>query len=646
MKKIFLILFLTSSGYAQFDNYGNFGYINIPSAYNLEEGYYSFHISRNKPERRYVLSASPFNWMDASIFYVDITRKAYGGPFRQTYKDKGFNIKISPFSFLGHKVGIGLNDLAGTGLFSSEYVVLSNNFSNFEYSIGIGWGVFSNGAQISNPLTKISKSFELRPSSIKDRGGNFNLDKYFSGRASFFYGINYKLSNNINLLLELDPTDVNNQRIPYSRPTTKYSFGINHTHKNFNFKYSLQRGKNLGVQISYAYDALNFNSYRNKNLNKKVESFAALQKILADSEIGLKSVSKNNKALITSVRQISYPDHRLSDSYVTDNSGELARLNNLNEIVVKQFYQGMEVANTTYNADYGYTVENNKIETSEQIYEVRDNFPYISSKIYPSIRNFIAGREQLYFGGIFLENDTVVVLKENILLISNLKLSLWDNFSGLTYPPVDTYPEQVRSDNKDYFKKFNKQISLGRFEINYFLSPKKHHYLRFSSGIYEEMFGGLGFDYVYSPERSIFSWGLESYYVRKRDYNMRFKFKEYSNNLSRISAQIKEPLTKIRLKISYGEYLAGDIGYTVELKKIFRNGVEYGAFFSRTDVPKTLYGEGSFDKGIKIRIPIQSFFNRNKTLSKYEWRPLTKDPAALLIKSIDLMDEVDRYRFY
>lgn len=632
--------------FAQYDNYGNFGYINTPSAYNFKEGYYSFHISRNKPERRYTLSASPFSWMDASIFYVDITRKAYGGSYKQSYKDKGFNVKISPFSIFGHRVGIGMNDLAGTGLFSSEYVVLSNNYSDFEYSIGIGWGTFNNGAHIPNPLTKMSDNFEIRPSSIKDRGGNFDLDKYFSGRASLFFGINYKLRNNLNFSFELDPTDISNQRIPYSKPTTRYSFGINHFFKNFNFKYSLQRGKNLGIQISYAYDALDFNSKIHKNLNTQADSFNALQKILGDSEIGLKSISKNNKALIASVRQISYPDHQLSDNYVTIKSAEIARLNGLNEIVVKQFYQGMEVANSTYDVDYGYKVKNKKSESSELIYDVRDQFPYISSQIYPSIRNFIAGREQFYFGGVFLENDTAVVLKENIIFISNLKYSLWDNFSGLIYPPVDTYPEQVRSDNKEYFKKFNKQISLGRFEVNYFLSPKRNHYLRFSSGIYEEMFGGLGLDYVYSPEGSLFSWGFESYYVRKRDYNMRFQFKKYSNFISRVSAQIKDPLTKIRLKISYGEYLAGDIGYTLELKRSFKNGVEYGVFFSRTDVPKNLYGEGSFDKGIKIRIPIQSFFNRNKTLSKYEWRPLTKDPAALLIKSIDLMDEVDRYRFY
>ena len=36
-----------------------------------------------------------------------------------------------------------VRDLAGTGLFSSEYLVASKNVRNFDLSIGMGWGVLS-----------------------------------------------------------------------------------------------------------------------------------------------------------------------------------------------------------------------------------------------------------------------------------------------------------------------------------------------------------------------------------------------------------------------------------------------------------------------------------------------------------------------
>ena len=58
------------------------------------------------------------------------------------------------------------------------------------------------------------------------------------------------------------------------------------------------------------------------------------------------------------------------------------------------------------------------------------------------------------------------------------------------------------------------------------------------------------------------------------------------------------------LKISAGEYLAGDIGSTIEFSRTFPNGVSFGAFATFTDVSTEQFGEGSFDKGIFFNIPI------------------------------------------
>ena len=81
-------------------------------------------------------------------------------------------------------------------------------------------------------------------------------------------------------------------------------------------------------------------------------------------------------------------------------------------------------------------------------------------------------------------------------------------------------------------------------------------------------------------------------------------------------------------------------------KKSFKNGAKFGVFFSRTNVTKNLFGEGSFDKGIVFSIPLPNLLTRETAMGKYIWRPLTKDPAATLVKSIDLQDELERYRFY
>ena len=50
--------------------------------------------------------------------------------------------------------------------------------------------------------------------------------------------------------------------------------------------------------------------------------------------------------------------------------------------------------------------------------------------------------------------------------------------------------------------------------------------------------------------------------------------------------------------------MAGDKGYSVEARRTFDNGFAIGAFFTRTDVSSEDFGEGSFDKGLFLRIPV------------------------------------------
>ena len=92
------------------------------------------------------------------------------------------------------------------------------------------------------------------------------------------------------------------------------------------------------------------------------------------------------------------------------------------------------------------------------------------------------------------------------------------------------------------------------------------------------------------------------------------------------------------MKISYGEYLAGDIGTTFELSRSFSNGMQFGIFASNTDVTAAQFGEGSFDKGIFFNIPVYG------NLINYTWRPLTKDPAAKLNRKNSLYSLLVRFR--
>ena len=315
------------------------------------------------------------------------------------------------------------------------------------------------------------------------------------------------------------------------------------------------------------------------------------------------------------------------------------------EVIVSQFFFGMkmtEISSKPFSNRTSNIYKISSIEGEKQINE--DIFPIISQGFSIKPRLFIAAREGFFHQGIFVEHDSEIVLKENFLFSSNIKLPVDTNFNNLYIEPVDTFPNQVRSDTKKYLSSMDNSAVIGRFQFDYF-KDYKFNYFHLALGIFEDMFSGIHYEHVISPQNSNLSYSYELMFLKKRDYRMLFGTKDYSNFMVRSNVLYEIPSHKIFLKYSNGEYLAGDKGYTFEVSRRFDNGVQAGLFFTRTDVPKDLYGEGSFDKGIRIILPLPSLLgNFKKSLTPYTWRPLTKDPGALLVRKIDLLEDIQRFR--
>ena len=160
-----------------FSNYGTLGLIQNPNARFLPEGSLAFSWSHYDPYLRGSIVAYPFDWMEASFQYADINNilysqsKAFSGG--QSGKDKSFDVKIRLVeeSNLMPNIALGIRDLGGTGLFSSEYLVASKRLQkNIDFSFGIGWGNL-NQNKVANPLKNISSRFEARNQDL-GLGGN------------------------------------------------------------------------------------------------------------------------------------------------------------------------------------------------------------------------------------------------------------------------------------------------------------------------------------------------------------------------------------------------------------------------------------------------------------------------------------------
>ena len=280
------------------------------------------------------------------------------------------------------------------------------------------------------------------------------------------------------------------------------------------------------------------------------------------------------------------------------------------------------------------------LRNSKQIYKRQPKRNFNSSTRF-NIRPYLAAREGFFKVAFLIENDIEYVIRDNFFFSSNLKYSIEDNFGDLVIPPKDVYPEQVRSDVKDYLRNFNNRIIIGRAQFDYHITPKKNNHLMLTSGILEEMFAGFGMEYLYFDNSKNYALGFEIFNVKKRDYDLRFGTLDYENVTGHINFYFRNyNLIPFDAKISHGVYLAGDIGTSFQLSRKFLNGAEFGVFASFTDVTAEQFGEGTFDKGIFFNIPIYG------NLVNYSWRPLTKDPGAKLNRKSSLYNLLVKFKPY
>ena len=643
-KLVFTLFFLSLSvlgdsfEYNTYNNHGVVGLINMPSARFYEESVFGTTLYDGSPDQKITLTSNPFDWMEASFFYTNLQNKRYclldNDPVcKQDYKDKGFNVKLRlKKEGILPAIAIGLNDLAGTGLYSSEYIVGSYGIDNFDIHFGLGYGTMNSSKDsIKNPLGYLSDRFKNRPLEYEGLGGSFQPSRYFSSeRASPFYGMSYSLNKKILLKLERDST-ANDVVIEYESPKSDYSFGFDYSiTNNFSIGMSYERGIYTSLKFIYKNNpktSVKKYQYKKATNNEEDNRYSKFIKNLEENGIGVNKISETTSSIGVELTQFIHPSIGLVEEIISSAAMDAG--------ITKNIKKDLKIADLSAVSEIDSEFEKN----ANLIYE-RKSAKDFNTKTSIKFRPFLASREEFFKGAILLENDSEAILRDNLFFNINLKYSLADNLDDLVYPPVDTYPAQVRSDIKEYLKNMHKEdILIGRAQLDYHYTPKNNHHLMISAGILEDMFSGYGFEYLYFKTDTNYAIGFELFEVHKRDYKWKFGNLNYKNLTGSVNFYYRNyGYIPFDMKISYGEYLAGDIGSTIEFSRTFENGTKFGVFASFTDVTTEQFGEGSFDKGLFFNIPIYGNF------INYAWRPLTKDPGAKLNRKHTLYDLLVRFK--
>ncbi|WP_392341871.1 YjbH domain-containing protein (plasmid) [Phaeobacter sp. BS34] len=87
--------------------------------------------------------------------------------------------------------------------------------------------------------------------------------------------------------------------------------------------------------------------------------------------------------------------------------------------------------------------------------------------------------------------------------------------------------------------------------------------------------------------------------------------------------------------------MLGDWGTTVTVDREFNNGFKVGAFATLTDASYEEFGEGSFDKGIRVEVPVAWLTGKPSRRSITQViRPVLRDGGARLNVQTRLYDKV------
>ena len=709
-----------SIDYQEFDNpysqntWGSIGLIQNPSARFSDDGEFLFGVSSESPYNRIFGRAQFFPWMEAIVRYTEATYSSYNFGSPQTWKDKGFDLKIKLLDESDYlpALAIGAIDFGGTGFYSSEYVVASKRYGQFDLTAGLGWGRFANSGacwlktydptlcpdkrgQIDNPVGWFFDSYNTRGRGAS-LGGTFNLGSMFSGpEASFFGGIEYFTPiDNLSLKVEYDSHDykevIGREYVFYEEGNL---FGLDSSF-NFALNYRLRPAKREKVDLSLGLVRGNIiyaNIAVHSNLNELSEDkFTAPPEVI--NKKTLKEFSKlkegyqnylsnlifwqmNNEGIVT--HQLTFNEDEMiaeisqgrfrKTVQALDLAGRILANNspkNIEKITIVNLDQGTETLRASINrSELVNSVLKGPVDEELFSFNEEENLyssaiTKVNEKLYPnfswSIRPHMSGTLQHQIQFYFYQLEALIsadyAIKKGLYLSALVGIDIDNNFEKYTYHIPDGELYHVRQDRRLYLREG--ESGIRRLAFDYIFSPSRNLKGRITGGILEWMYGGIGGELLYAPDHKMWALGLDTYWVKQREFDQKFSFKDYETVTGFLTYYYDLPFYDMRFKISAGKFLGKDKGVLMDISRRFETGARIGARVALTDCDAACVGEGSFHKSIYFNLPMDLFYvNRTtRSFAPYEWSPLTKDAGQKVATGnlynlvSSAQDEVDSLR--
>lgn len=225
-----------------------------------------------------------------------------------------------------------------------------------------------------------------------------------------------------------------------------------------------------------------------------------------------------------------------------------------------------------------------------------------SDYIFPTFQQSFFDPDQPYYVRIGVGTDFALTLLPGLVIEGAADAALFDSVSQNGGLGSSVLPH-VRTDIAEYRKQG--KYGIGDLEASYSFKMTPELYARIAAGYLEDMYAGAGGEVLYRPWGKRWAVGLDVWAVQQRDFNRLLGLRDYQVVTGQATLYYKLPWHDVDAKVRVGRFLAGDYGANFEVVRHFSTGMEVGAWATFTNVSSANFGEGSFDKGIIIRIPLE-----------------------------------------
>ncbi|MDI1244790.1 MAG: YjbH domain-containing protein, partial [Rhodoferax sp.] len=655
-------------------DWGEIGLLQTPTARMAPAGDARFTLNRVSPYLRGNVMLQPLDWLEGGFRYTDVTNRLYGPIIagEQTYKDKSIDVKLRLLeeSRWLPQLALGLRDFGGTGLFSGEYVVANKRWGNWDASLGLGWGYLGSRGNIKNPFSALGSAFDTRPLAQVGQGGTPATQSWFHGPTALFGGLQWQSpSSPWTLKFELDGNDYQHEPQANNQPVrSPINLGAVYRYSpNIDLSLGYERGNQLMLGLTF-HGGLN-RLYSPKLLDPVLPKVSAL----ATSQLppaGVGQSAKNIEAYTGwSVRSLAHQGNATVLEAEADNALHLQERveravavmhqdapASTRQFVIKLSERGLPMTDVTIvRAEWlarHLTPESPAMvlpvqrvsrgapasagQAALRVEQAALSKPGFNLDWGPSYSQSLGGPDGFLLYQIGVKTNLEHRFTDSTWLTGAADLRLLDNYEKFIYDAPSNLP-RVRTYAREYVT--TSRLTLPLLQLTHVQALGNNHYFSAYGGMLETMYGGMGAEWLYRPWQSRLAFGVDANYVRQRDFRQNFSFRDYSVGTGHASLYWDTGWNDVQVKLSAGRYLAGDSGATLDVKRVFQNGVTMGAWATKTNVSAEQFGEGSFDKGIYATIPFDVMLPKSSaSVANIVWNPLTRDGGARLNRRFTLFD--------